>query len=106
VETDIEQCSETLLHMAMLAKNHKQEIPFKLIFDRLNPFLEPLTAIWDSKLRFYFSSDDPLHYEDEIASYIDKLQMLYDLMEGEPDVERSKRLSEMLKIHIENYMDL
>lgn len=106
VETDIEQCSETLLLMAMLAKNHKQEIPFKLIFDRLNPFLEPLTAIWDSKLRFYFSSDDPLHYEDEIASYIDKLQMLYDLMEGEPDVERSKRLSEMLKIHIENYMDL
>ena len=106
VEADIEQCSETLLHMAMLAKNHKQEIPFKLIFDRLNPFLEPLTAIWDSKLRFYFASDDPLHYEEEIGSYIDKLQTLYDLMEGRQNSEQLAKVSQMLKYHVENYMNL
>jgi hypothetical protein len=106
VEDDIEQCSETMLHMAMLAKNHKQEIPFKLIFDRLNPFLEPLTAIWDSKLRFYFASDDPLHYEEEIGSYIDKLQTLYDLMEGRQNSEQLAKVSQMLKYHVENYMNL
>ncbi len=106
VEADIEQCSETLLHMAMLAKNHKQEIPFKLIFDRLSPFLEPLTAIWDGKLRFYFASDDPLHYEEEIGSYIDKLQTLYDLMEGRQNSEQLAKVSQMLKYHVENYMNL
>ena len=106
VEADIEQCSETMLHMAMLAKKHKQEIPFNLIFDRLNPFLEPLTAIWDSKLRFYFSSDDPLHYEEEIGSYIDKLQTLYDLMEGRQNSEHLAKVSQMLKYHVENYTNL
>ncbi len=106
VEMDIEQCSETFLKMAMLAKNHKQEIPLKLIFNRLNPFLEPLTAIWDSKLRFYFSAADPLHYEEEISRYINELQMLYDLIGGQPSSQQAQNVAEILRFHIENYMDL
>ena len=95
-----------MLHIGILAKKHKQEGMLMSVIDNLSPFLEQLTEIYDRKLRFYFSAEDPLHYEDEIGSYIDQLQMLYELFKGEPDVERSKRLSEMLKIHIENYMDL
>ena len=106
VDSDLEQTAETMLHIGILAKKHKQEGTLMSVIDSLSPFLEQLTEIYDRKLRFYFSAEDPLHYEDEIGSYIDQLQMLYELFKGGPDAERSRWLSEMLKIHIENYMDL
>ncbi|MBR4803295.1 MAG: hypothetical protein IK032_01495, partial [Bacteroidales bacterium] len=47
-----------------------------------------------------------IRYEDEIGDNIDKLQMLYDLLNGGKDIQYTKMLSELLKKHIENYMDL
>lgn len=106
VETDLENTTETLLHIAMLAKKHKQEEPLMSVIDGLTPYFEQLIDNFDRKLHFYFSSDDPLSYEDEIGDNIDKLQMLYDLLNGGKDFQYTKMLSELLKKHIENYMDL
>ena len=76
------------------------------VIDGLTPYFEQLIDNFDRKLHLYFSSDDPLRYEDEIGDNIDKLQMLYDLLNGGKDIQYTKMLSELLKKHIENYMDL
>lgn len=106
VETDLESATETLLHIAMLAKKHKQEEPLMSVIDGLTPYFEQLIDNFDRKLHFYFSSDDPLSYEDEIGDNIDKLQMLYELLNGVKDVQHTKMLSGLLKKHIENYQNL
>ncbi|MBR0072270.1 MAG: DUF2723 domain-containing protein [Bacteroidales bacterium] len=105
-DADLEHSSETLLYLAQLAKKHGQEQVFFHALDRLSPFQKRLVAIWDSRLQFYFASDDPLHYEDEIGESIDKLQALYDLLDGTRYLEERKKVSEKLKFHVGNYMNL
>ena len=105
-DADFEHSAETLLNIAEIAKKHKQDHIYIRATSALSAFLPRLVAIWDSRLRFYFTSTDPLHYEDEIGESIDKMQVLYDLLDATQYPAERKIVAERLKFHVENYMNL